>query len=127
MTLKSTLQVMQGLTSGPGALALLEDVVESGKPLMLDIVAWIRTDGSTTGFTLAKLGKSDLRDGAFYVTSNGGAINYFFSNWASGCMLLRYNTAQARVDLLMLDVLSAVLLVFGSIFQHRIEPQSWKD
>jgi len=70
--------------------------VGSGEHPVIEIVAGDRSDASIAGFTAAHFGtsKMDLERGALYVTTNGGPVNYFFSNWTSGGMLLRYDTAQ---------------------------------
>jgi sugar lactone lactonase YvrE len=60
----------------------------------VDIVAGSKEAKSNTGWTAAQLGtkQEDLKRGSLYVTTNGGPINYVYSNWTAGGMLLRLDT-----------------------------------
>ncbi|TVY78201.1 hypothetical protein LSUE1_G004181 [Lachnellula suecica] len=55
-----------------------------------------KEDKSNTGWTAAKFGtkQEDLRRGSLYITTNGGPINYIYSNWTAGGALLRIDTVD---------------------------------
>ncbi|KAL2067598.1 hypothetical protein VTL71DRAFT_2023 [Oculimacula yallundae] len=76
---------------------LTEPVGEDGPDL--EIVAGSKGDEFITGWTAAKFGtrKDDVQRGSLYVTTNGGPVNYYFSNWTSGGMLIRLDTVELGV------------------------------
>ena len=61
-----------------------------------EAVAGSATDQSITGWTAAKFrtNEADIRRGSLYITTNGGLVNYFFSNWTAEGILLRLNTVR---------------------------------
>ena len=65
----------------------------------LDIVSGMKGDEVITGWTAAKFGtkEEDVRRGSLYITSNGGPVNYYFSNWTAGGMLLRLDTVDLGI------------------------------
>jgi len=62
----------------------------------VDIVAGSKDEKSITGWTAAKFGTKleDVKRRSLYVTTNGGPVNYLFSNWTAGGMLLRLDTVE---------------------------------
>lgn len=83
------------VVSGRGEVLFLGNAT-SGTTEDIQIIAGSQFDTSITGHTAAKFGtrRDDLERGSLYATTSGGAVNYFFSNWTAGGMVLRYDTAQ---------------------------------
>ena len=60
-----------------------------------EVVAGLANATKINGFADVKFGTSqrDLERGSLYVTTNGGATNYYTQSWEAGGMLVPYDTA----------------------------------
>lgn len=62
-------------------------------------VAGSKTNSEETGWTAAKLGikKEEIGKCSLFVTTSGGPVTCYFSNWTAGGMLLRIDTIDLGV------------------------------